>query len=618
MPVGMHRTADMTQRAIVAKLRATLRAHIEKGPSLCVRGLVRVLCFLALCAVTWTVIGAGQTPEARGITAGSRRDAIQSCAGILAGDEHWWDGLEQNALNGKVEALVLHNGYLVAGGWFSEAGGKPANSVARWDGRAWSALGEGIVGNVYALGVYDGDLFAGGGFSSYPTGDSITDVARWDGDSWRPVGDSLGFNPNVLAFAVYEDDLIAAGRFVRISDGDTILSVARLDGAHWESMEWRMRGDVRSLTIYDGCLIAGGRFTETEDDSVGNIAWWDGDSWNLLGGGTDRTVEALTIYDGDLIACGDFEEAGGNSARGVARWDGKAWGPLGQGVWGVDVWALCTYDTSLIAGGFFEYAGGLEASDIALWDGQEWRSLGSGIEYAPRHVGVFALAPYEGSLYAGGAFLTAGGKPSNYIARWDDMAPEVEISIFQNPYLTQYLDVYVVASEFLDSVSIEVDFSSLPIPVRCVDSVGKVWLGDCDVGVTSDSLRVAACAWDIVGNQSCGSRAFFPGKLISENPDADQMDHERSLYIGPAYPNPCNTVTAVPLDIVSPQHVRATVYDASGRHVVRLLDRYLEAGLTAVVWDGSCGPGRTCAGGLYFIRFETRTQLLTRRIMLVR
>ena len=35
---------------------------------------------------------------------------------------------------------------LYAGGYFTTAGGVPANYIAKWDGSAWSALGSGMNG----------------------------------------------------------------------------------------------------------------------------------------------------------------------------------------------------------------------------------------------------------------------------------------------------------------------------------------------------------------------------------------------------------------------------------------------------------------------------------------
>jgi hypothetical protein len=71
---------------------------------------------------------------------------------------------------------------LHAAGGFTTAGGGAANSIARWDGASWQALGGGMNGPVQALAVYDageGDvLYAGGSYDhAYDTGDSF--LSRW-------------------------------------------------------------------------------------------------------------------------------------------------------------------------------------------------------------------------------------------------------------------------------------------------------------------------------------------------------------------------------------------------------------------------------------------------------
>ena len=44
----------------------------------------------------------------------------------------------------RVNALAVSGTNLYAGGYFTTAGGVPANNIAKWDGSAWSALGSGM------------------------------------------------------------------------------------------------------------------------------------------------------------------------------------------------------------------------------------------------------------------------------------------------------------------------------------------------------------------------------------------------------------------------------------------------------------------------------------------
>jgi hypothetical protein len=77
---------------------------------------------------------------------------------------------------------------------------------------------------------------------------------------------------------------------------------------------------------------------------------------------------------------------------------------------------------NLYAGGSFTMAGDVPANFIARWDGTNWSALGSGFlgnwEFlatpSPR---ITALVASGDTLYAGGYFTLAGGKPSAYVAK---------------------------------------------------------------------------------------------------------------------------------------------------------------------------------------------------------
>jgi hypothetical protein len=59
-----------------------------------------------------------------------------------------------------------------------------------------------------------------------------------------------------------------------------------------------------------------------------------------------------------------------------------------------------------------------------MWDGTRWSSLGTGVDGT-----VWALAAFDNSLFVGGDFGKAGGKPSAHIARWHGAPTAVNESI---------------------------------------------------------------------------------------------------------------------------------------------------------------------------------------------
>ena len=335
-----------------------------------------------------------------------------------------------SGMDDAVRALTVYNGELIAGGSFTSAGGVDANCIARWDGSSWQPLGSGITGgyytsstNVSALTVYNGELIAGGDFNNDGHVDANC-IARWDGNSWRPLGSGmsglswLGGWPVVNALTVYNGELIAGGRFVKAGGVDANM-IARWDGNNWQPLGSGMRGagweefpEVCALTVYNGELVAGGSFTKAGETDVNRIARWDGDSWQPMGDGMNSTALALTVYDGNLIAGGSFVKAGGVDANRIGRWDGSNWHLLGNGT-NSGVVALTVYDGELIAGGGFTIIGGVGANRIGRWNGSNWQPLDNGM-----NSWVGALTVYNGELIAGGFFTTAGGMPSMYWARW--------------------------------------------------------------------------------------------------------------------------------------------------------------------------------------------------------
>src|SRR5690606_2069752 len=72
---------------------------------------------------------------------------------------------------------------VVVAGSFSQVGPTAASRVARWDGSAWSALGEGLPGAASALARDGATIYA----SCYDEGQGAYLLGAFDGTSWSEL-----------------------------------------------------------------------------------------------------------------------------------------------------------------------------------------------------------------------------------------------------------------------------------------------------------------------------------------------------------------------------------------------------------------------------------------------
>jgi hypothetical protein len=98
---------------------------------------------------------------------------------------------------------------------------------------------------------------------------------------------------------------------------------------------------------------------------------------------------------------------------------------------GAAVLAMTVFDDgngggpALYAGGWFPSAGGVPTNGIARWNGSSWSALGSGVSGGSPKPSISSLGFFDDgsgagpALYAGGDFTAAGGVSASRIAKWD-------------------------------------------------------------------------------------------------------------------------------------------------------------------------------------------------------
>ncbi|MBI5362169.1 MAG: hypothetical protein HZA53_03255 [Planctomycetes bacterium] len=152
-----------------------------------------------------------------------------------------WNGTSWTYLGSGMDTSIFCFGVfddgggsaLYAGGDFNTAGGVFAPGIAKWNGTSWSPLGSGIgFVAVNALTVFDGPsgpVLHVGGYFTNAGGVPANYMATWNGTSWGALESGLSFW--VADLAVYDDGsclgpaLYAGGEFQgSASGGDSFLA----------------------------------------------------------------------------------------------------------------------------------------------------------------------------------------------------------------------------------------------------------------------------------------------------------------------------------------------------------------------------------------------------------
>jgi hypothetical protein len=217
-------------------------------------------------------------------------------------------------VNGPVHVIVSDAiGNIYVGGNFDRAGDVTAFNIAKWDGSAWSAVGEGVTGPVYAIAIDGSDIYVGGNFSQAGISTLVIpakNLAKWNGSSWSNFGSGLDYdvapnNSQVRAILPAPGDWVYVGGAFSRAGGNVAANVAVWDGASWSAMGAGMSGTVNALTYLGAQVVAGGPQIRAWNSASG--------TWNPLVGANGLPTEIEGIvhcfelgYGGTLFVGGNF------------------------------------------------------------------------------------------------------------------------------------------------------------------------------------------------------------------------------------------------------------------------------------------------------------------------
>lgn len=92
--------------------------------------------------------------------------------------------------------------------------------------------------------------------------------------------------------------------------------------------------------------------------------------------------------------------------------------------------------------------------------------------------------------------------------------------------------------------------------------------------------------------------------------------HSPGVRLLPVLPNPFGAATTIRYALDQRAAVRLEVLDVTGRRVRMLVDRVVDRGTHAERWSGQDDGGRAVKAGVYFVRLETSTRVMSQRVVL--
>lgn len=198
-----------------------------------------------------------------------------------------WSGLGAG-VSSAVSALAVSGSNIYAGGNFMQvcgnapcsSGNTTVNRIARWNGSSWFGVANGFNSAVFALALSGSDVYVGGPFTqvcgnSACNGGNLTAnrIAKWNGSFWSALGN--GLSNEVYALALSGSDVYAGGSFIHLCGNSACTSnnirvnfFAKWNGSNWSALESGVSDFVYALGIRGGDVYLGGRFHTVCGNSI--------------------------------------------------------------------------------------------------------------------------------------------------------------------------------------------------------------------------------------------------------------------------------------------------------------------------------------------------------------
>ncbi|HBL00218.1 TPA: hypothetical protein DDZ02_00240 [candidate division WWE3 bacterium] len=426
----------------------------------------------------------------------------------------------------EVDSLAMYNGNLYVGGNLTTAGGVSVNYIAKYNDQTnqFSNIGQttGVNSTVYAFAVYNGNLYVGGNFTTagsvsvnyiakYGTSNTKTvssTTASFTANTWYHLtGTFDGKTLKMYINGVLENTTTNTSSFT-LSASSSPLYMGKTYGSQWAGGSGEnFKGRLDDFRTYNTALTDDEIYNLAELSPPSNLYYkfeeGSGTTTNdVSGNGATGTLNegaefapgrygSGVSFDGnnDFVTTSSSSYISPTSSIAVSAWvsvdngfstsapgnmgvidkgdyqlfldktDGKAkfvvndsaseaFSSIGQGT-GVSApaEAFAVYNGNLYVGGQFTTAGGVSVNYIAKYNDQtnQFSNIGQTTGVSGN---INALTVYNGNLYVGGTFATAGGVSVNYIAKYNDQTNQFS-NIGQTTGVNSTVNAFAVYNENL-------------------------------------------------------------------------------------------------------------------------------------------------------------------------
>ncbi len=137
---------------------------------------------------------------------------------------------------------------------------------------------------------------------------------------------------------------------------------------------------------------------------------------------------------------------------------------------------------------------------------------------------------------------------------------------------------------------------------------------DADGGsaVQTYALVFGATLAQLQENVDAANQALDPLSPVSDNTPV------KLFKLAQNHPNPFNPVTNIKYSVAQDGYVELSVYDLSGRKVRTLVSESRVAGEHSVTWDGTDSAGNSTPSGMYFYKYVSGGESISRKMTLVK